>query len=299
MEILKVKRDRLKPYVYKVEGPVNFAFYDMLKGKFYQFSPEGNVAELRTILLENGLIFETEGIVPNKIIRQDMRDIQNNIQLRNLQIRLNGSEEDNCWNREKKNGTKRSISLYSLERLHSECLYIPIDKIRIEIEEDDPDKIAYIIRNFNFNCLELFAERGLDHTQLNLYKTMCNEKNVSIATVTKKIVNDFKVEIFNFFYSKFYNPCIGHQIALDTNGVIKSCLWSDESFGNIAEVDLKDMIIRGVFDKTWELSKRIIDVCKDCELRHACDDCRVFALNQTGSLTAKPGYCQYNPYTGD
>lgn len=35
-----MKKNRLKPYVYKVEGAVNFAFYDILHGQFYQFTPE-------------------------------------------------------------------------------------------------------------------------------------------------------------------------------------------------------------------------------------------------------------------
>ena len=50
-----MNKDRLKPYVFKVEGAVNFALYDMLNGKYYQFSPYGSIEELRKILFEKKL----------------------------------------------------------------------------------------------------------------------------------------------------------------------------------------------------------------------------------------------------
>ena len=88
-----MKKDRLKPHVFKVEGPVNFALYNMLTGAFYHFSTEGSVEELRKTLFEEGLIFETEGVVPSKIMKPDMAKLKNTIFLRELQIRLNGKGE--------------------------------------------------------------------------------------------------------------------------------------------------------------------------------------------------------------
>jgi radical SAM protein with 4Fe4S-binding SPASM domain len=92
---------------------------------------------------------------------------------------------------------------------------------------------------------------------------------------------------------------LGHQVAIDTKGEIKCCLWSDDVLGNIYVDDLKDLIIRGRFDKYWEIGKDEINTCKDCELRYACDDCRIFVLKYCGQLKEKPGYCRYNPYIGE
>lgn len=284
--------------MYKVEGAVNFAFYNVLNGNFYQFSPDGTVEELRQYLLEEELIFETEGIVPNKMIIENMRKIQTEIHIRVLQIRLNGKGEDNCWNREKNKGEIRVMKEDTLNILSTECEYIPIKKIRVEAEENDNQKIKKIINEFKFKELELNVDSPIDSSELENYRGLCVEKDIAFSLGVKKNVKELKVQLSNFFYSKYYNPCLGHQVAVDSNGEIKGCLWMDEVLGAIGKDNLKDMIISGFFDKYWELGKLKIDSCKDCELRFACDDCRVFTLKTSGKLEGKPPYCRYDPKTG-
>jgi len=41
-------------------------------------------------------------------------------------------------------------------------------------------------------------------------------------------------------------------------------------------------------------NKDKIDVCKDCEYRYACLDCRCFRMNE--DIYSKPKKCKYNPY---
>ncbi|MCP5104971.1 MAG: SPASM domain-containing protein, partial [bacterium] len=123
--------------------------------------------------------------------------------------------------------------------------------------------------------------------------------NISFSVNRKKDPKKLDVKLSQFFYSKYYNPCLGHQVAVDTHGRIKPCLWFDKILGNVRKDDLKDMIIAGIFDPYWESAKHKIETCKECELRFACDDCRVFALKKGGGLEAKPSYCEYDPYTGE
>lgn len=294
-----MKKDRLKPYVYKVNGAINFALYDMLNGKFYQFSPKGTIDELRKILLEKGHIIETSGIVPNKFPGDEMRRVQYFLHIRNLQIRLNGRGEDNCWNRKKKNEEKRYIKSEIVEYLRKKCQYIPIDTIRVESEEEDNRLIEIILKGFECRVVELHIENSISQEKLEMYKQKSNGKSIRLINDGKKKIMDLKAEIFRFFYTDYFNPCLGHKVAIDTGGEIKSCLWSEKTHGNIKTDDLKDMIIRGKFDSYWEFTKSKIEICKDCELRYACDDCRVYALNQSGRENAKPAYCDYDPYTKD
>ncbi len=35
------------------------------------------------------------------------------------------------------------------------------------------------------------------------------------------------------------------------------------------------MIVAGKFDKYWELTKDKVDVCMNCDLRYACNDCPI------------------------
>ena len=294
-----MKKDRLKPYVFKVEGAVNFALYDMLNGKFYQFRTDGSLEELRKILFEKKLIFETNGIVPNKFPGEEMRRVHHDLHIKDLQIRLNGRGEDNCWNRQKKNGIKKSIKSEIVEQLQKKCQYIPIEIIRIEAEEEDMDLIERIITGFKCRVVELHIENIISQYKFEEYEKKSNGKKIIVIKDGRKNIKNLKAEIFRFFYTHYFNPCLGHKVAIDTDGEIKCCLWSDDILGNIETDDLKDMIIRGIFDFYWEFTKNNIEICKDCELRYICDDCRIYALKKTGCINTKPDYCDYDPYKID
>jgi len=54
------------------------------------------------------------------------------------------------------------------------------------------------------------------------------------------------------------------------------------------------------FKKYWKVTKDIIEVCKDCEFRHVCTDCRAYTERtkfNNGIDLSKPLKCGYNPYS--
>ena len=69
-----------------------------------------------------------------------------------------------------------------------------------------------------------------------------------------------------------------------------------ESFGNIKNTTLVEAIEKINFKKFWNISKNQIEVCKDCEFRHICTDCRAFTENPEDHYS-KPLKCGYSPYT--
>lgn len=294
-----MKNDRLKPYVYKVEGASNFALYNIVTGEFYTFSTQGTISKLRKILLNEGLIFETEGIVPTKLLKLDLSQLEGKIYLRELQIRINGRGEDYCWSRIKSKKNKKFMQLSLLERLQECCKYIPLQKIRIEAEEYEKEKTEFILEKFNCNCVEINIENGLDKKRSESLKSRYEFIRIHFIQESRKKIKDQKISPFDFLYNQNFNPCLGHQLAIDTNGEIKCCLWSEEILGILESNDLKNMIINGTFDTYWRTTKNSIDCCKDCELRYTCDDCRVYALKQNGRMSAKPAYCDYDPYIGE
>jgi hypothetical protein len=158
----------------------------MLNGKFYRFSQEGNVDELRQMLIEEKLIFETEGIVPAKIVHLDLMKLKNKLFLREFQIRLNGKGEDNCWNRKKNNSETRFMSLSTLKRLQEMCKYIPIQNICIEAEEYENDKIEMILQQFNFDSIELFVENGMGTVQIEYLKKKHHDASIQFIESGKK-----------------------------------------------------------------------------------------------------------------
>lgn len=292
-------RYRLKPYVHKIKGAKNFALFDILHKQFYRLSPEGSIDDLKKSLQKEGLIFCTPGVVPFPV-DLDFHQEANHINLRELQIRINGRGEDNCWKRTRKDGPVLAMDIKMIERIGHACGQIPVKKLRIEAEKWEEDKIEKIMNGVFSETIDLFIDEIPGKDIIGRFRETYLAKN-RLSTFhenNKMNIGELQVDIHNFFYSRQFNPCLGHQVAIDIGGEIRPCLWSSIELGHIARHNLKDLIIAGTFDKYWTLSKDEIEVCKDCECRYNCLDCRVFGEETETMSTAKPLFCDYDPYPG-
>lgn len=106
----------------------------------------------------------------------------------------------------------------------------------------------------------------------------------------------FSINIPTYTESLAHNTCLNRKISIDVDGNIKNCPSMSESFGNIKDTTLQEAIDKTGFKKYWNISKDQIDVCKDCEFRHVCTDCRAY-LETPENDYSKPLKCGYNPYT--
>jgi SPASM domain peptide maturase of grasp-with-spasm system len=101
--------------------------------------------------------------------------------------------------------------------------------------------------------------------------------------------NDF------FFESNNFNTCLNRKVCVDGMGNIKNCPSFSQSFGNIKNSTLQQAMEHPDFKKMWSITKDQIDVCKDCEFRHMCTDCRVY-IKDPENIYSQPAKCTYNPY---
>jgi len=109
-------------------------------------------------------------------------------------------------------------------------------------------------------------------------------------------VKNFRVNMLNVSESLSHNSCLNKKLSVDKSGNIKNCPATAQSFGNIKDTTLQEAINHPDFKKYWNITKDQIDVCKDCEFRHICTDCRAFT-EEPGNLYSKPLKCGYSPYT--
>ncbi|WHF51913.1 grasp-with-spasm system SPASM domain peptide maturase [Chryseobacterium gotjawalense] len=113
---------------------------------------------------------------------------------------------------------------------------------------------------------------------------------------------NFSTDIRCFTESNFHNSCLHKKIAIDIDGNIKNCPSMSQSFGNIKNTTLKEALNQKDFKKYWNVTKDEIEVCKDCEFRYICTDCRAYTerthTNEEGLDVSKPLKCGYDPYTG-
>ena len=105
----------------------------------------------------------------------------------------------------------------------------------------------------------------------------------------------FSIGMGTFFEGQHHNTCLNRKVCLDTEGNIMNCPFMGICYGNIRDVTLKDAISMKGFTDLWDISKDEIDVCKDCEFRYMCTDCRCF-VKHSENVFSQPSKCTYNPY---
>jgi len=106
----------------------------------------------------------------------------------------------------------------------------------------------------------------------------------------------FSPNMLHYTESLRYNTCLHRKIAVDADGNIKNCPSMKNSYGNIRHTTLTEALNHPDFKRYWNISKNKIAVCKDCEFRHVCTDCRAYLENPVDDYS-KPLKCGYNPYT--
>lgn len=223
-------------------------------------------------------------------------------------------------------------NMASLSKLASliEDFYIPHLEIRSWsiISQTELKDIIEIIQKTSINSLTIFLPYNKDINQRILNKTLqrktvLNELIFFNAPKTKKyftlqrttaikyikdvlsncscgVTNSKYFFVNNDFYqeSRSYNSCLNKKIAIDVHGNIKNCPSMKQSFGNIYEGTTIEMVTQNEnFKKLWSITKNQIAICKTCEFRDICMDCRAY-LQNPNDILSKPLKCGYNPKTG-
>ncbi|VXB10288.1 Grasp-with-spasm system SPASM domain peptide maturase (fragment) [Flavobacterium sp. 9AF] len=110
--------------------------------------------------------------------------------------------------------------------------------------------------------------------------------------------NYFNFLIESFTESQNNNTCLNRKLSIDKEGNIKNCPSMFQSFGNINNTNLEEVLNHKDFKKYWNITKDEIEICKDCEFRHICTDCRAY-IEDPKNQYSKPLKCGYNPYTNE
>lgn len=135
----------------------------------------------------------------------------------------------------------------------------PKDLIRQDIPQifrDNP-KISFI---------NVFNAREKKFIQQDIY-TLTGTMDSLIGKkwdLTKTLIN------FSFFteslsFNTFYNK----KVAIDKDGLIKNDLSLQESFGNVRELNIEEVVLDPFFSRYWKINVDCIENIKDSELRYA------------------------------
>ncbi|GIK76154.1 MAG: hypothetical protein BroJett021_51420 [Chloroflexota bacterium] len=100
------------------------------------------------------------------------------------------------------------------------------------------------------------------------------------------------------------HSCLAGKIAITETGDVLPCIFSrDQVIGNVkVQGGIGSIISTSQMQKLWLTTKDDVLVCRDCEYRYVCFDCRPLsdaaALGKGEFISAPYPRCSYNPYTG-
>lgn len=139
------------------------------------------------------------------------------------------------------------------------------------------------------DSVENVLGRTLIHSSSSLSSKSCGKINPS----------SFSCNIKTFSESQKFNTCLNGKISISDIGLIKNCPSLIQSFGEISNHydNLEKMVESTPFKRLWKVTKNEIRICRDCEFRHVCTDCRAYLEDPSNELS-KPLKCGYDPYTG-
>lgn len=270
-----------------------------------------NIECLKSYLLENELGFFTD-------TPECFPDIQFNIYESNQNIENAIIDINN-------NFTYVTSALFKLNSI--KCKHLQI-RIYSNYNLTEIQKLLQEIENYEFLSAELIVQYSDNLSIKDIYTFfqicrslqiiyVCNspickkneigskETKLKIAYfTTQKIINEcdcgkvsdktFTIPSLSILNRRVkYNSCLYHKIAIDSNGFVKKCPSLEECFGRITDCNLAEILKKNQFKNLDTISKDKIEVCKDCEYRYLCTDCRAYTVN---GIFSKPLKCSYNPY---
>ena len=196
-----------------------------------------------------------------------------------------------------------SLKTHHFENILDKILEYEINNVFITLpygSSFSTEYISRILKKYNFIQFLFFYSSNINSVNLNM------ETLTQIIHTTKKISpqlecglvcqNLFNLSHKHYFESLNKNTCLNKKISVDSYGNIKNCPSMKESFGSIFDTTLRDVLLKSDFKKYWEIKKDDIAICKDCEFRHICTDCRAH-IEYPDDIYSKPLKCGYSPYT--
>jgi uncharacterized protein len=255
---------RFRQFVGTMQGPVNTAIIDQLKGNIFQVEnwmvdkfEKGHydkIQEFMNFVHEEGLISEAG---ENRWYPPTELD----------------------WPPEEFEGTvfKTKLELHIEEG-------IELDPVLEKLQDTEIYQVYYYgktVPNSSSHSIEIIAQ----------------EKNENRCIQETTIDSNFPpVSPISYQVNRKYNSCWGGKIAVKNDGSVRPCIYSHMILGNIHTDDMASILKK--LKTLWLITHDKIEKCKDCELKYVCRDCREFAMRETGNLHSAPVNCFYNPHTG-
>ncbi len=184
-----------------------------------------------------------------------------------------------------------------------------ISNIKAILSNSISPRVAIIVMKNNYEYLEKtiqFLREEVGVTNISYDFVRPSGRGCSTDLFTEKIIDlrqlkqpSFrKIDRQSFIKRKNGHNCFANSLCVTSIGDVVPCIMvRNKIIGNIRDRSLIEVFYGKEAAHIRCLSKDLIDICKDCEFRYVCFDCRVDAPQD--NFFAKPLSCLYDPYTGE
>lgn len=147
--------------------------------------------------------------------------------------------------------------------------------------------------------ISLFDSPNENYSILNNVSIECKiEEDISPISCGNIVMENFLPSIKHYTEAQKHSTCLNRKISIGYDGQIKNCPSCIKSFGDFRQTTIGEVIELSEFKSKWNINKDVVNICKDCEYRYICMDCRAY-LEDPEDKFSKPLKCGYNPYTGE
>jgi len=201
----------------------------------------------------------------------------------------------------------QDIQIHFFEKRPTQNELMNISDILLKSSIKTCEIVSVFSKDLNFEFLERSVYKNKRFRRFFFSSALRNEYYQCCTAVvlnsTQKVFNScgfiqhdyFTVNIPLFTESQHHNTCLNRKLCIDKDGYIKNCPYMEQHYGHISNTKIEDVVALPEFQKWWHIKKDDIDVCKDCEFRHMCTDCRAF-IKDPENIYSQPAKCTYNPY---
>lgn len=105
--------------------------------------------------------------------------------------------------------------------------------------------------------------------------------------------NHLQINLQFYLHGLKHNTCLYKKVSVLADGTITNCPSLTKNYGTILDKNFEAVVRSDSFKELWDISKDQINICKSCEFRYICSDCRAFVDDNY----QKPLKCNYDPFS--
>lgn len=180
---------------------------------------------------------------------------------------------------------------FTLSRFKSYQIFLPFNESLVE--EDYISLIKTYKRVAGLVIYDSDQNKTFDNDRLIASRLFFTESSLDYSRRVDK--NNFVINISVFTEAQMFNAGLNRKVCVSKDGSIKNYLSFRESFGNVNDSAIRNVIKEPKFQEKWHISNNQIEKCKICAYRYMCISNSDLLLKKDKWYKITP--CEFNKET--